>query len=114
MMGEKASAAGKAVVPPQDLRKRRKFVEIRLDDWSSVQNDGSEVWGGALWEIRQLLGPETADRLIANTWQAFPPKKEGNANVSFRKKLLTNSRSIEGGRYKEQVREIFQRRGLRL
>ena len=114
MMGEKASAAGKAIVPPQDLRKRRKFVEIRLDDWSSVQNDGSEVWGGALWEIRQLLGPETADRLIANTWQAFPPKKQGNAYVSFRNKLLTNSRSIEGGRYKEQVREIFQRRGLRL
>ncbi len=113
-LAEKASAAGKAIFHPQDLRKRRKFAEIRLDDWTSVQNDGSEVWGGALWEIRQLLGPETADRFIANTWQAFSPTKEGNAYVSFANRLLANSRSIKGGGYTEQVREIFQRRGLRL
>lgn len=113
-MGEKASAAGKAVLPPQDLRKSRKISEIKLDDWISVQNDGSEVWGGALWEIRQLLRPEAADQLIANTWHGFSPTKAESAYVSFAKGMLANSRSIEGGRYTAQIRKVFDGRGLHL
>jgi hypothetical protein len=114
IMGEKASAAGKAVLPPQDLRKRRKISEIRVDDWISVQNDGSEVWGGTLWEIRQLLRPDAADQLIANTWQGFSPTKAESAYLSFAKGLLANSRSIEGGRYTAQIRKVFDGRGLHL
>jgi hypothetical protein len=114
ILGDKASAAGKAMSSPQDLRKRRKFEEIRVSEWKSVQNDGSEVWGGALWEIRQLLGAEVADRMIANTWQAFSHASEEDAYASFGNSLLANSRSIEGGRYTEQLREIFKGRGLRL
>jgi hypothetical protein len=114
MLGDKASPAGKVISPPQDLRKHRRFAEIHLRDWTSVQNDGSEVWGGALWEIRQLLGSEVADPLIASTWQAFSPVKGESAYVSFANRLLANSGSIEGGRHREHVREIFQGRGLRL
>ena len=114
MLGDKASPAGKAIFRPQDLTKRRKFAEIQVNDWTSVENDGSEVWGGALWEIRQVLGSERADRLIASTWQAFSPVKEESAYVSFANRLLANSRSIEGGRYTEQVRAIFQGRGIRV
>lgn len=112
--GDKASAAAKAAYPPQDLRKRHKFTEIRLNDWGSVQNDGSVVWGSALWDIRQVLGPEAADQLIANTWRTFAQTKKGNAYVSFANSLLANSKSIEGGKYTEQVRKIFQERGLGL
>lgn len=113
-MGDKATAAGKAVVPPQDLRNRRKIREIHPDDWASVQNDGSEVWGGVLWEIRQLLGSEAADRLLANTWQSFSTPKAGRAYALFAEKLLMNSRSIENGRYTEKIRAIFNARGLQL
>lgn len=114
MLGGKATAAGKAILPPQDLRTHREFGKINLRDWVSVENDGSEVWGGAFWEIRQLLGPDSADRLIASTWQAFSPAKKESAYRSFANKLLSNSGSIEGGKYAEQIREIFQGRGLRL
>jgi len=114
MVGDKASDAGKAILPPQDLRKRRKFAEIQLSKWDSVQNDGSEVWGGALWQMRELLGPEQADRLIANTWQSFSSAKAANAYISFAKKLLANSQPIDGGRYTEQIRDIFKQRGLHL
>jgi hypothetical protein len=114
MLGDKASAAGKAVLRPQNLRNRRKLSEIHADDWVSVQNDGSEVWGGALWEVRELLGPEAADRLIANTWQASSPPKAGRASVVFADNLVTNSRSIANGRYTGQIRRIFSARGLHL
>lgn len=113
-MGDKVSAAAKAMLPPQDLTKRRNFSEIHLKDWASVQNDGSEIWGGALWEIRQMLGAEVADRLIANTWQSSSPSKAGSGYASFANELLADSRSIEGGKYTEQIRGIFNARGLRL
>lgn len=113
MLGDKASAAGKAISPPEDLRKRRNFAEIHLNDWGSVQRDGSEVWGGAFWEIRQSLGAEAADRLIGVTWQAFAPGKE-QAYTSFANALLANSRSVDGGSHTEEIREILKRRGLRL
>ena len=113
MLGDKASADGKTISPPQDLRKRRNFAEIHLSDWGSVQSDGSEVWGGAFWEIRQLLRAETADRLIATSWQAFTPGKE-SAYASFGNALLANSRSIDGGSQTEAIKEVLKRRGLRL
>lgn len=113
MLADRASDAGKAIFPPQDLRRRRKLAEIKVSDWNSVQNDGSEVWGGALWDIRELLGSEAADRLIATTWQSFPPGNT-SAFASFATNLVTNSRSIEGGKYTARLREIFEERGLKL
>jgi hypothetical protein len=113
MLGDKASGAGKAISPPQDLGKHRNFAEIRLRNWGSVQRDGSEVWGGAFWEIRQLLGVDAADRFIATTWQTFAPGKEP-AYTAFARALLAKSSSVDGGSHTEEIREILKRRGLRL
>lgn len=114
VLGGKASAPGKAALPPQDLRNHRNFTEIRLSDWASVQNDGSGIWGAALWDVRQLLGRQRADQLIASTWQAFSPSKGENAYLSFANKLVANSQAIENGKYAAQIRAIFERRGLHL
>src|SRR6185312_11225826 len=113
VLGEKASAAGKALLPPSDLQTRRRFAEIRLNDWASVQNDGSQVWGGALWRIREVMGQQDADRLIAGTWQTFSFPAEGDGFKLFANALAEKARSIQGGKYAEQVRSVFQERGLR-
>jgi hypothetical protein len=115
IVGDKASDAGRALLPPQDLSKRRNFGEIRLKDWNSVQNDGSEVWGGALWQIRESLGRERADQLIAKTWQAFSSTpKQGSAYRSFANDLIATSQSLDGGQHTNQLREILKQRGLTL
>lgn len=114
MVGDKASDRGKALLPPEDLHKTRSFEEIHLNIPYSVQIDGSEVWGGALWQIRELLGQERADQLIAKTWQAFSLTNEANGYLSFANDLIASSQSIEGGKYNEQIREIFKKRGLRV
>jgi hypothetical protein len=115
MVGDEASDAGKSILPPQDLRKHRGVSEIQLSQWESVQNDGSEIWGGALWQVRQLLGPERADRLIADTWRAFSfEETKEKAYVSFVNHLLTNSASIEDGKYTAKIRVVFEQRGVRL
>jgi hypothetical protein len=113
MVGDKASDAGRAILPPQDLRKQRKFAEVRISEWYSVQNDGSEVWDGAFLQIRELLGPGAADKLIANTWRALRPVRRP-AYTSFGISLIANSRSVENGKYTESIREILKVRGLRL
>ena len=110
VVGDKASAAGKAILPPQDLRKQRLFSAIDLGQWESIQNDGSEIWGGALWQIRQLLGQESADRLIADTWRGFSPEKE-KAYLSFVNDLLANAAAI-GDANPAGIRAVFERRGL--
>jgi hypothetical protein len=115
MLGDEASAAGKSIFPPQDLRKNRRFSAIDLGQWESVQNDGSEIWGGALWQVRQLLGQERADRLIADTWRAFSPETEkGKEYVSFVNDLLANVKSIDDGKYMAPIRAVFKHRGLHL
>jgi len=113
VVGDKASAAGKAILPPRDLRKQRPFSAIDLKQWESIQNDGSEIWGGALWQVRQLLGQAKADRLIADTWHAFGSEvEEGEAYASFANALLANAKSIDDGGRAKQMQAIFENRGL--
>jgi hypothetical protein len=81
VMGGKASDAGKRIFPPQDLRKQRKLSEINLGDWGSVQNDGSEVWGGAFWQIRELAGQPQADKVVALAWRDLLLQRPENARA---------------------------------
>ena len=114
MLGDGASDAGKSILPPQDLRKHRGVSEIRLKQWESVENDGSEIWGGALWQVRELLGQEKADALIATTWHALTLEETpGKAYASFVNHLLANSTSIDGGKYTAQIRAVFEQRGVK-
>jgi len=71
-VADQASAAGQDVFPPQNLVNSRRFSEIQLEQAASVMNDGSEIWGAAFWELRELLGQQDADRLLAKRWQDFP------------------------------------------
>ncbi|WBL75309.1 hypothetical protein I3J27_19870 [Bradyrhizobium xenonodulans] len=113
-MGDQATAAGKSVYPPQDLSNHRRFSEIRLDQFASVENDGSEVWGAAFWELRQLLKQEDADRVLAKTWQTVGPQERhaGGFYAGFIESLIESSRSIDNGSKEEGIRAIFARRGI--
>jgi hypothetical protein len=113
--GDHASEAGKRVRPPTDLRNRRRFDEIQLNKWPSIQGDGSGVWGGAFWQIRELLGSEEADRLLAQTWQEFSTEKQEDksAYVAFASSVLGHLRSGNDD-ISARVRAVFEERGLRL
>jgi len=91
----------------------RKFSEISLDDWASVQRDGSEIWGGAFWDIDQLLGHEMANQLLYSTWVNLKvPAGRKNPYTSFAKSMLDNL--DEATNFKPELEEIFERRGLAL
>ena len=113
VIGEKASDAGKALLPPWDLRNKRRFQEIRLNDWVSVQHDGSDIWGGALWQLRELMGQQEADPLIAKAWQTFSFPKKGDTFQAFANALVEGSQQVEAGKYSGRVQEMLNERGLR-
>jgi hypothetical protein len=74
VIGDKATQEGKTLLPLRDLRNDRQVDEIDLEDWVSIQNDGSEIWGAVLWQVRMLLGKQRADRLVAETWRSLEPE----------------------------------------
>ena len=115
VMGGKASEAGKRIFPPQDLRKQRKFNEINLSDWVSVQLDGSEVWGGAFWRMREITGQSQADRVIALTWRDLVSQQPDNALSygAFGTILVNRFSAIEDGKYTALVRAVLEQQGLR-
>jgi hypothetical protein len=113
-LGDQASAAGQNIFRPQDLLNSRRFSEIQLDQFVSVQNDGSEIWGAAFWQIRKLLGKKDADRLLAKTWQAFGPRDSQTASfyASFVESLVESSKGVSDGSQAKAVRAIFVGRGI--
>ena len=113
VLGGHASEAGRRIFPPQDLRTQRKFGEIDLSDWASVQNDGSEIWGGALWRIREIMGQSQGDRIIALAWRDLLAQKpeDARAYVAFGTVLVNRSSAIDN-KYTSPVRSALEQRGL--
>jgi hypothetical protein len=112
-VGEDATEAGKAILSPWDLRRSRRFSDVQLKDWASVQNDGSEVWGGFFWKLREVMGREKADRLLAETWRALPLSGKGTAYSAFSQELLSKSAQIDDNKHKAQILAALTYRGLK-
>ena len=92
-----------------DLTKKRQFNEIQ-PDFSSALITGTEIWGGAFWEMRNTLGQELADRLLFETWYKLQPEEvRSNRGASFVRKLMTADNA-----HQAQIRSIFAQRGLAL
>jgi hypothetical protein len=116
VMGDRATAEGKKLFPPQDLRNRRHFDEIHLGDNGSEQTEGSEIWGGAFWEVRELLGKDVADRLLADAWRAFRPAKDQRTGVytTFVLSLIERLKAAGTSAQPGELRALFTKRGLTL
>jgi hypothetical protein len=96
----------------RNLDNRRAFDDLPPD---AGRKDVGEVWGGAFWELRTLLGPAVADKLLFSTWAALEPSEtQGDGAVHFAEKLLTMLATVEMEAHVDRVGSIFERRGLRL
>lgn len=68
-----------------------------------------QVWGGALWTIRQRLGGANADRLIVQSHFSYPPGV-GFADAS--RALLAADRLLHGGANRDTIAGVLVERGL--
>jgi hypothetical protein len=90
-----------------DLTKKRQFAEIRSDAASAL-TDGTEIWGGAFWELRQRLGQSTTDKLLFEAWFAISPDyAKTDRGASFVRKVLEIGKPHEA-----EIRAVFAERGF--
>ena len=92
-----------------DLTKKRQFAEMRSDAGSALMV-GTEIWGGAFWELRQRLGQSTTDKLLFAAWFAIGADDvKADRGASFVRKLLELGKPHEA-----DIRAVFTQRGFPL
>lgn len=78
-------------------------------------HQAGEVWGGALWQLREEFGKETVDRVVFEAWKAFgaaPPR--ARFPQAFVEHLRTQARRLGNERLAEKTVAEFAARGLTL
>ncbi len=84
-----------------------------LPDNPSVEEAG-EIWGATFWDIREKLGTEDTDRIIAGTVLDFVPDSSGpDEERRFVNKLIQKAHAVQGGKRVSEIRSIFKDRGWR-
>jgi hypothetical protein len=70
-----------------------------------VVQAAGEIWGAAFWEIRQVLGKDTADKVLLKAWADVPATDHAES-------LLVQKIAELTGAQKQAVLAAFERRGL--
>lgn len=90
-----------------DLTKKRQLAEMRSDVGSAMM-DGTEIWGGAFWELRQRLGQSKADKLLFESWFTISADDvKADRGASFIRKLLELGKPHDA-----EIRAVFTERGF--
>ena len=109
MMGEESGRLLNNGKPFRNLENERQFKDAIPDD----HRDVGEIWGGAFWEIRNLLQPEGADRLLYSSWQDQTSNDiHRDEPQAFVKQLLAEARHPAHSNEADTIQSIFQHRGL--
>lgn len=100
----------------RNLKNSRSFKEVdpKLPETTELHAVG-EIWGGAFWEIRGLIGQELADKLLFATWGVLDVSDlHGKSGTKFVNKLLEQYEQFGDGSKGKQIADIFKRRDLDL
>ena len=90
---------------------------LRFDELGSnaLQWHVGEVWGGAFWDIRRLLGATEADKLLFLTWTGLEPDAPVHLTpTSFVQKLLATHAATSPTNRRAEIEAIFEQRGVKL
>ncbi|MDX6695022.1 MAG: hypothetical protein QOF02_2625 [Blastocatellia bacterium] len=97
----------------RNLDNERSFNEVDPDDPKTAeQHNVGEIWGGAFWKLRALLGQEATDKLLFKTWIATPITS--GFGLMFVKQLLELHKQAGEENHATQIKAIFKKRGLKV
>jgi hypothetical protein len=98
------SFAGRTAI--RNLENRRRFDDVPA---GAPDQDVGEIWGGALWELRTLIGRTEADKLAVAAWKETDDYGDEVVDAAFARHLaaLASDRAAD-------VEAVFRRRGLEL
>jgi len=104
----------------RDLKNTRSFVADSASAIEQEQHHAGEVWSGALWDARTILGCkedvakcEKLDRVILSTWSAVD-LDQPDATLRFVEILIDQVRNTASPDLANEIRAMFERRGLKL
>lgn len=97
----------------RNLENNRPFTLI-----GSIHNNeeallAGEIWGGAFWEVRNLIGQHLADQILAVAWRSMPrPTSMQDAHSKFIETLLSAAKSSASDGEQKKLRAALYRRGF--
>jgi hypothetical protein len=81
-------------------------------------HNAGEVWGGAFWDVRRILGCkdeargcQKADRIVFESVPSLNP--DPKMAIPFVARIVDNTQRAAGDDEAKQVHDAFARRGLR-
>lgn len=78
-----------------------------------IQSD--EVWGGLFWNIRDAVGQENADNILAQTWRLLSPStSSADVAAEFTRKLVATANQVLPVESANIVQNIMKERGFPL
>lgn len=96
----------------RNLDNRLRFDELAPD---ALHWHVGEVWGGAFWDIRRLLGVTEADRLLFLTWTGLAPDAPTSLTAAgFVQRLLATHAATAQTNRRAELEAIFEQRGVKL
>jgi hypothetical protein len=97
----------------RNLDNERSFDEVDPTDSKTIeQHNVGEIWGGAFWKLRALLGKEEADKLLFKTWIAT--NLTPGFGLKFVKQLIELHEQAGEENHVAQIKAIFKKRGLKV
>lgn len=94
---------------PPCLRRLDSRLTYADFDPKGDEHDNGQIWSATLWEVRKLLGPEKADRIILESHfqlDGFTTFARGA------RAILDADRNLEDGRHVAALENIFRRRKI--
>jgi phage shock protein A len=87
--------------------------QLKFDKSVTEVHQVGEVWAGAFWKIRALLGQDPADRMFCRMWKSLGRAELTDASgASFARKLLSDVTAVDSSKA-SAARAILEARGLR-
>src|SRR6185369_16122991 len=95
--------------PPCVRRLDSALTYESFDRRPDTEHENGEIWSATLWEIREAVGREVADRLILDSHyqlDGFTTFARGA------RAILDADRNLYRDRHRTSLRRIFRRRGI--
>jgi hypothetical protein len=87
--GKSAKAFGQDLQYIRNLANEKRFEELLKVGETQYPYLGAEVWGGAFWTLREKLGHDVADAVLASAWRKFTiPPQDADIARSFVQAVL--------------------------
>lgn len=101
----------RARVEPPSLRRVDGALTGADFDEDGDEHDNGRIWSAVLWDVREALGRETADRIIIESHfqlDGFTTFARGA------RAIIDADQNLEGGRHRRQLESVFRKRAISL